>query len=126
MDGLNVRIKQLIEVLDISKTAFGEKINVSQAFISQLCNGTKQPSDRTIADMCREFNVNEEWLNTGEGDMFKPVTRSEKIATFAGDLMKDETDSFRRQLVEVLTDLDEKEWEVLAGIAEKLVKAVGY
>lgn len=54
--------------------------------------------------------------------MFKPLSRSETIAKFAGELMKDEDDSFRRQLVEALAQLDEKEWEVLAGIARMLTK----
>ena len=52
--------------------------------------------------------------------MFTPLSRSETIAHFAGELMKEEDGSFRRQLVEVLAQLDEHEWEVLEGIAKKL------
>lgn len=122
MKEMNERISTIIEASGIKKTVFADRLNVSQAFVSQLCSGVKQPSDRTIADICREFNVNEDWLRTGEGEMFKPLSRSETIAKFAGELMKDEDDSFRRQLVEALAQLDEKEWEVLAGIAKKLTK----
>lgn len=122
MREMNERISAIIEASGIKKTVFADRLNVSQAFVSQLCSGVKQPSDRTIADICREFNVNENWLRTGEGEMFKPLSRSETIAKFAGELMKDEDDSFRRQLVEALAQLDEKEWEVLAGIAKKLTK----
>ena len=105
MKEMNERISTIIEASGIKKTVFADRLNVSQAFVSQLCSGVKQPSDRTIADICREFNVNEDWLRTGEGEM-----------------LKDEDDSFRRQLVEALAQLDEKEWEVLAGIAKKLTK----
>lgn len=122
MTEMNERISTIIEASGIKKTVFADRLNVSQAFVSQLCSGVKQPSDRTIADICREFNVNEDWLRTGEGEMFRPLSRSETIAKFAGELMKDEDDSFRRQLVEALAQLDEKEWEVLAGIAKKLTK----
>lgn len=122
MREMNERISAIIEASGIKKTVFADRLNVSQAFVSQLCSGVKQPSDRTIADICREFNINEDWLRTGEGEMFKPLSRSETIAKFAGELMKDEDDSFRRQLVEALAQLDEKEWEVLAGIAKKLTK----
>ena len=52
----------------LTKTAFAEKINVSQSFISRLVSGEKVPSDRTIADICREFNISELWLRTGEGE----------------------------------------------------------
>ena len=122
MKEMNERISTIIEASGIKKTVFADRLNVSQAFVSQLCSGVKQPSDRTIADICREFNVNEDWLRTGEGEMFKPLSRSETIAKFAGEQKKDEDDSFRRQLVEALAQLDEKEWEVLAGIARMLTK----
>ena len=70
----------------------------------------------------REYGDNEEWLKTGEGEMFKPRTRSEIIAQFAGELMKEEDSSFRKQLVEVLAELDLQEWKLLEGIAKKLAK----
>lgn len=90
--------------------------------ITNYETGLRTPTDAVLKSICREFNVNEDWLRTGEGEMFKPLSRSETIAKFAGELMKDEDDSFRRQLVEALAQLDEKEWEVLAGIAKKLTK----
>lgn len=122
MNELSKRISTLIESLGLKKTAFADKINVSQAFVSQLCAGTKQPSDRTIADICREFNVNEEWLRTGQGEMFKPLSRSEVIAGFAGELLKTEEDSFKRRLIELLAELDESEWEMLERLAKKLTE----
>ncbi len=122
MREMNERISAIIEASGIKKTVFADRLNVSQAFVSQLCSGVKQPSDRTIADICREFNVNETWLRTGEGEMFAPMSRSETIAQFAGKLMRDEDESFRRQLIEALAQLDEKEWEVLEGIAKRLTK----
>lgn len=122
MDELNKRISYLIEQLGIKKTTFAERINVSQPYISQLCSGASKPSDRTIFDICREFNVNEEWLRTGQGEMFKPLSRSEVIAGFAGELLKTEEDSFKRQLIELLAELDESEWEMLERLAKKLTE----
>ena len=68
MKTINDRIAWCVKDSKLTKTAFSEKLNVSQAFISQLCSGTKMPSDRTIADICREFNISELWLRTGEGE----------------------------------------------------------
>ncbi|WP_329737647.1 helix-turn-helix transcriptional regulator [Clostridium phoceensis] len=65
---INDRIAWCVKDSKLTKTAFSEKLNVSQAFISQLCSGAKMPSDRTIADICREFNISELWLRTGEGE----------------------------------------------------------
>ena len=68
METINDRIAWCVKDSKLTKTAFSEKLNVSQAFISQLCSGAKMPSDRTIADICREFNISELWLRTGEGE----------------------------------------------------------
>ena len=70
MSTMGERIADCIAASGLTKTAFATKINVSQPFISRLASGDKVPSDRTIADICREFNVSEHWLRTGEGDMF--------------------------------------------------------
>lgn len=68
METINDRIAWCVKDSNLTKTAFAEKINVSQSFISRLVSGEKVPSDRTIADICREFNISELWLRTGEGD----------------------------------------------------------
>ena len=122
MSGINERISETIKRKKIKKTEFAQKINVSQAFVSQLCSGASQPSDRTIADICRVFDVNEDWLRTGEGEMFLPLTRSGKIAKFAGRTLRDESPTFQRRLVELLAELDTEEWEILERFAQKLAK----
>ena len=68
METINDRIAWCVKDSGLTKTAFAEKINVGQSFVSQLCSGVKMPSDRTIADICREFNISEVWLRTGEGE----------------------------------------------------------
>ena len=123
---INQRFKQLRKEFNKTQAEWAKILGLSRSGIGEIEAGRRNVTDKHIKLLIAyDPKINEEWLNTGEGDMFKPVTRSEKIATFAGDLMKDESDSFRRQLVEVLADLDEKEWEVLAGIAEKLTKKGG-
>lgn len=116
------RISAIIKEKKLTKSAFAKKINVSQPFVTQLTSGDSVPSDRTISDICREFDVSEEWLRTGTGEMFRPLTRSEVIADFAADLIKDEPDSFRRRLVEALAKLGPEEWEILERIAKDLAK----
>lgn len=116
------RVKEIRKYLNLTMEKFGERLGVGKTAISKLENNERNLTDQMAISICREFNVSEIWLRTGEGEMFEPLSRSETIAKFAGELMKDEDDSFRRQLVEALAQLDEKEWEVLAGIAKKLAK----
>lgn len=120
MSDLNDRIKEVIAVKGIKKTAFAERINVSQAFVSQLCSGASQPSDRTIADICREFDISEEWLREGTGEMFIERTRDEALAAFFGDVLA--ADDFRARLLSVMSRLSTEEWALLEQMAQKLLE----
>ena len=122
MKEMNERISAIIEASGIKKTVFADRLNVSQAFVSQLCSGVKQPSDRTIADICREFDVNETWLRTGEGEMFIQRTRNQQITDFLGDLIKEEDGTFKKRLIEAMSKLDEKDWEDIEHLVSKLTK----
>ena len=122
MQTINDRICEIISVLGIKKTHFADKIHVSQAFTSQICSGVRLPSDRTIADICREFGVNETWLRTGEGEMFVEMSRDEEIAAFMGELLSEESDDFRHRLIGALSRLDENGWEVLEQFANDLLE----
>lgn len=122
---MNTRIEQIIAALNIKKVDFANRLDISQPFVSELCSGRKVPSDRTISDICREFNVNETWLRTGEGEMFNQITQSEKLAAFLADITANEEDSFKRQFVEVLADLEPEDWKFLERMARKLQKKEG-
>lgn len=69
-----------------SQDAFASKLNLSRNFINQLESGKKNPSDRTIADICRLFNVNEEWLRTGEGEIYSERDPEADLAHFTAKL----------------------------------------
>lgn len=113
------RISLLIQKLAISKTKFAERLNVSQAFVSQMCTGAREPSDRTIADICREFGCDEVWLRTGEGEPFRQESRQEQIMRFATQTVKG-SDEFRKAFVAALAQLEPEDWQNLARIYEKL------
>lgn len=66
------RIAKLISEEKITRAAFAKRIGVSAPFITQICNGDANPSPRTISDICREFHVRREWLETGEEPMRLP------------------------------------------------------
>lgn len=116
----NERVRALRKELGLTLQAFGDRLGVTRATVSRIENGVNNLSDQMVVSICREYGVSEVWLRDGIGEMFVPVTRNEKIARFAGELMKDETPDFRRQLVEILADLNDEQWDALADFAEKL------
>lgn len=113
------RINFIIQKLDISKSKFAERLNVSQAFVSQMTSGAREPSDRTIQDICREFGVNEVWLRTGEGEPFKESTQEEEIMRFAVQINKG-SDDFRKAYVAMLANLSDDGWKGLQEMYDKL------
>lgn len=117
---LNKRIQAVIDAQNMKKAEFARRLKVSQPFVSEMCSGAKSPSDRTISDICREFNVNETWLRTGEGEMFVPLNRSQEIADFVGDILRGEEDNFKRRFVAMLARLNESEWEFIERKALEL------
>lgn len=90
------RVKELRKILKCSQTDFGAKIGLSQNYIWMIEKGERIPSDRTVADICRVFNVNEDWLRTGEGDMFVELDPDEELMRFVGRITKDESSPLYR------------------------------
>lgn len=123
---LNERICYIIETKNIKKVDFAKRLNISQPFVSELCSGAKAPSDRTITDICREFDVRESWLRTGEGEPFVEKSREENISAFIGDILSGEPD-FRQRFIGVLARMTPEEWAILEKkvleLAEEIKKA---
>lgn len=118
------RIEILRKDLSMSRRVFGEKLGVSESVIVNIeYDRLKRPDQKESLYklICKEFNVSEEWLRTGNGEMFIPLTRDQLITEFAADLIM-EDNTFKKRLVEALAKLDENEWEVLEKLAESLIK----
>ena len=126
MPTINDRFRDVRKACKKTQEEWAAILGLSRTGVADIESGRRNVTDKHIKLLCIESidgkNINETWLRTGEGDMFEPMSRGETIAQFAGELMKDEDDSFRRRLIEALAQLDEKEWEILEGIAKKLTK----
>lgn len=116
------RIKKLRKALGLTQKEFGERIGVKPNTIGTYEIGRNKPIDAVIALICREFNVNETWLRTGEGEMFVQQSKEDELAAAVERLLTGETADFKRRLIRVLAGLDEKYWVLLE---EKLKEIVG-
>ena len=114
-------------VLNQSQAEFAAALGTSRDAINNIeQNRLKRPEmkEPLLKLMCEKFNINEEWLLTGEGEMAKPVNRDLEIASFMGDVMRGEDADFRRRLISVLSRLDVSEWELLEKMALKLADEI--
>ena len=92
------RIKEVRKSLGLTLEKFGEKIGVTKVAISNLENGHRNLTEQMTKSICREFNVSDEWLRTGEGEMFLPVNRKTKIEKLTNQLLSEESDSFKNKI----------------------------
>lgn len=122
---LKDRINKIIQRANISKSKFAERLNISQAFVSQMCSGVREPSDRTIVDICREFRIREEWLRTGEGEMEIVDTEREKLQRFFADVLATAPDE-RSALISALADLPYDFWPLAAAMIQNYAKNYNY
>ena len=115
---MNERIKELRKVLNLSQESFSSKLNISRSHFAMIENGSKNITDRVFSDICRVFNVNEEWLINGTGEMFAP-TFNDKLDQLATEynFSKLEYTFFSSYL-----KLDEKKREAVTEFLESIVK----
>lgn len=103
MSELADRILAIRKDSGLSQSAFGEKLNLSQNFVWMIEKGQREPSDRTISDICRVYAVNEIWLRTGVGEMKLPLSQNEQLAKiFAAVQVSDDE---RARLVKAFASL---------------------
>ena len=86
------RIHELRKDLHLSQEQFADNLGLSRNFISLVEKGDRNISDRTISDICRLYKVNEDWLRTGEGQMYVELTRESEIAEITLALAKSDDD----------------------------------
>ena len=109
--------------MGISRSTFADRLHISRPFASELCSGAKQPSDRTISDICRVFCVSEAWLRDGVGEMYVRRSANEELAILVNDLMSDADESFRKRFVSLLLALPPESWAAIEDFAKKLQKS---
>ena len=117
------RIKELRKSLGLTQAKFGELIGVRGNTVTGYETGLRSPSSAVINNICKTFDVNEEWLRTGKGPMLLEPTRDEALQRWVGTVLKSEPDSFQRKVAEMMTVLTPEDWEYFADLAERMKKA---
>lgn len=120
MDDISTRLLQVRKDQGLSQADFAQKLNLSQNFVWLTEKGQRLPSDRTIADICRVFGVNEVWLRTGAEEMYTPRTREEELAAiFANVFISDDAKS---RLIRAMARMPDEAFPAFIQFLEDLVK----
>ena len=118
---MNERIKAVRLALGISQEEFGKRLGVTRGAITNIELNKVEPKPLFVDLICREFNVNEDWLKNGAEPMFLQRSRNEELSACFGDLLNGEPD-FKHRLISVMSRLSVDQWQMLADMANMLVE----
>lgn len=115
------RVRKIRLQKGISQEQFGELIGIKKAAVSKIENGDNSLSRSNLISICKQFNINEEWLLYGKGEMFIPTSRENEIRAFFENAMSSDTDlaKIQRKFINTLISLDKEEWIVLDRFMKK-------
>ena len=120
---VNERIKLIRKSFNLNQTDFGARIGVKQGTVTGYENGLRTPTDAVILSICREYDINEEWLRTGKGEMKLISSPDEEVMKYAGLLLKDREDFVAQKIKRFIVgyeklDADDKK------VIEKLMRQI--
>lgn len=120
---MNERLKKLRKQMNMTQEEFSKRIGIKRNTLANYEIGRNEPIDAVIFSICREFNVNEAWLRTGDGEMFITMTRDEELAKWAGKLVSSGVEGeFMKKFVHILSKLDSRDWETLEKVVVSMAE----
>ena len=122
---MNERIRAVRKHFGMNQTEFGAEIGMQQGTVAGYETGRRVPLDIVIQTICTRFNVDEHWLRTGEGEMFRPQTEREELHMLFAQFMAGDDDPdlqrFKESLFTVLLRTTKDEWRILADKAQEFI-----
>ena len=119
---MNERIRELREFLGKSQEDFAQSLELSRNYISLVENGQRNMSSHTIKVLWTLYDVNENWLRTGEGMMFVEKTEDEEISEMLADIQLSGSSSFKHRLAVALARLDDDGWKWLEEFVNSIAQ----
>lgn len=116
---MNERIKELRKTLGITQQDFAARIGLKRNTIAQYEMGRNLPLDAVIISICREFNVSETWLRTGEGEMFIQLDADAEFAVILGEIAGSDDDIIKK-IIKAYWVLNDKEKAAIRKLIDNL------
>ena len=109
----------------MTQKEFAEKIGLKRNSVASYEIGKNYPMDTVIKSICREFNVNEDWLRTGEGEMFIQLPEEDEVAAYVSDLLEDDGENplylIIKEIMHTYNELSPKSQEILCDFSKRLL-----
>ena len=115
------RIKEIRKDNSYTMAEFGAKIGTAANTISNYESGIRIPSNAVVVSICKEFNVNEEWLRTGAGEKYVPQTDNQKLLAYINRIAGENDSAIKRMLVR-MASLSPSDLEIVEKAIDLLLK----
>ena len=119
---MNERIKKIRKAIGLTQQEFADSIKVKRNTVATYEMGRSIPSDAAISLICKQFDVNEEWLRSGTGEMFIEKTEDEEISEMLADIQLSGSGSFKHRLAVALARLDDDGWKWLEEFVNSIAQ----
>lgn len=123
---MNERIKELRKTLKLTQQEFADRLSLKRNTIATYEMGKATPSDRTVNDICDKYNVNEDWLRNGIGDMFNELPEEDEVAAYVSELLEDDEGNplydIIKEIMHTYSELTPKSQEVIRYFSAQLLK----
>lgn len=120
MKEINARVKQLREELKLSREKFADNMRVSPFVIRNIEYDVTEVKPILIRQICETYNVNENWLLNGEGEMFAEKTLEDQLIDVFGKILNDDNE-FKKQVITTLAKLDDDSWEAFHEFCKRIL-----
>lgn len=120
MDTLGKRVKKVIAYHGTTMTSFAKEINISQSMVSKICADKAVPSDRTISDICRIYNIRKEWILHGTGEMLDTQSLENELADCFGKSDLSLSEDVKQNLIYALVNTPPAAWHIIVDHIKKL------
>lgn len=101
---------------------FGKRIGFGKSAVSEVENGNNAMSKQMKTAICKEFNLNEEWLMEGIGDPERKLTADEELAQIFGRMLFTKEESNRKRLMRLVASLTDEECHAAVILLDKIKK----
>lgn len=124
-DGMKGRLRELRRLKGLTQEQFAARIGIKRNSYANYEVGRNYPIDAVIHSICREYDVYEQWLRTGEGEMMRPLSDEEMITNWVHSVFADESAQFQKRFILMLQSLNREQWKIIEKYAHLLLKAGG-
>lgn len=120
---MNSRIKMIRQNEGLTQSQFADKIGLSRNYVAMIEIGQREPSDRTISDICRIFDIQEDWMRHGLEPMRAAKSREEEIADLVGSALTGSSE-FKKSVIRMICSRTDEELKALEAALQAVYDGI--